>query len=80
MPALTLRKIERCFSEIAAGIAVWVEKAREKGDIPPDSETRRMASLLVDCWEGAALRSRLRGNGAALTAVLDFYFKSVVGR
>jgi len=33
-----------------------------------------MASLLVDCWEGAALRSRLRGNAAPLTTMLDFYF------
>jgi TetR/AcrR family transcriptional repressor of nem operon len=33
-----------------------------------------MASLLVDCWEGAALRSRLRGSPTPLTAMLDFYF------
>ena len=72
------RKIEACFAEIAARIAVCLEKAREKGDIPPDSETRRMASLLVDCWEGAALRSRLRGSAAPLSAMLDFYFQSLI--
>jgi TetR/AcrR family transcriptional repressor of nem operon len=74
------RKIERCLSEIAKRIAVCLEEARKTGDIPPDSDTRRMASLLVDCWEGAALRSRLRGNAAPLTAMLDFYFRSAVGR
>ena len=74
------RKVEGCFSEIAKRIAVCLEEARTKGDIPADSNTRRMASLLVDCWEGAALRSRLRGNAAPLTAMLDFYFKSAVGR
>ncbi len=74
------RKIERCFSEIARRIAVSLEEARERGDIPADSHPRRMASLLVDCWEGAALRSRLRGNAAPLTAMLDFYFRSAVGR
>jgi TetR/AcrR family transcriptional repressor of nem operon len=74
------RKIEGCFSEIAERIAVCLEKARQRGDIPADSNTRRMASLLVDCWEGAALRSRLRGNAAPLTAMLDFYFQSVVSR
>ena len=35
-----------------------------------------MASLLVDCWEGAALRSRLRRDPAPLGAMLDFYFRS----
>ena len=74
------RKIEGCFTEIAARIAVCLEQARKRGDIPADSNTRRMASLLVDCWEGAALRSRLRGNAAPLTAMLDFYFQSAAGR
>ena len=74
------RKIEVCFSEIAARIAVCLEQARKRGDIPADSDTRRMASLLVDCWEGAALRSRLRGNAAPLKAMLDFYFQSAVSR
>jgi TetR/AcrR family transcriptional repressor of nem operon len=73
-------KIEGCFSEIAKRIAVCLEEARRRGDIPSGSNTRRMASLLVDCWEGAALRSRLRGSAAPLTAMLDFYFQSAVGR
>ncbi len=38
-----------------------------------------MADLLVDCWEGAALRSRLRRDPASLDAMLDFYFGAVVG-
>jgi TetR/AcrR family transcriptional repressor of nem operon len=69
-------KIEECFSAIAKRIASCLEEARKRGDIPADSNTRSMASLLVDCWEGAALRSRLRGNPAPLTAMLDFYFRS----
>ncbi|MEO8507025.1 MAG: TetR family transcriptional regulator C-terminal domain-containing protein [Betaproteobacteria bacterium] len=74
------RKVEGCFSEIAKRIATCLEEARTRGEIPPESDTRRMASLLVDCWEGAALRSRLRGNAAPLIAMLDFYFQSAVGR
>ncbi|MCM2316571.1 MAG: TetR/AcrR family transcriptional regulator [Thermoanaerobaculia bacterium] len=74
------RKIEQCFSEIAGRIAVCLEDARERGDLPADADTKRMASLLVDCWEGAALRSRLRGSAAPLTAMLDFYFRSALHR
>ncbi len=74
------RKIEGCLSEIAERLAVCLEQARKRGDIRADSNPRRMASLLVDCWEGAALRSRLRGNAAPLTAMLDFYFQSAVSR
>jgi TetR/AcrR family transcriptional repressor of nem operon len=74
------RKIEECFAEIAARIAVCLEQAKKTGALPRDSDTRRLASLLVDCWEGAALRSRLRGNAAPLKAMLEFYFKTAVRR
>ena len=72
------RKIENCFSEIAARISLCLEEARATGGIPSDSDPRQMASLLVDCWEGAALRSRLQGDAAPLQAMLDFYFRSAV--
>jgi TetR/AcrR family transcriptional repressor of nem operon len=71
------RKIEGCFSMIAERLASCLEEARENGDIPPGCDARQMANLLVDCWEGAALRSRLRRDPAALDAMLDFYIHSV---
>lgn len=73
------RRIEECFSAIQRRIATCLEEARQRGDIPATSDPERMAGLLVDCWEGAALRSRIRGSPAPLTAMLDFYFGSVVG-
>lgn len=74
------RRIEECFSEIAGRIAGCLELARANGDIPAGSDPRRLASLLIDCWEGAALRSRLRGSPAPLRAMLDFYFGSALTR
>lgn len=71
-------KIEGCFSEIAGRIATCLDEAQETGDLPASADTRQMASLLVDCWEGAALRSRLLGSAAPLTSMLDFYFRSAV--
>lgn len=73
-------KIERCFSYIAERIADCLEEARLQGDIPAESHTLGMATLLVDCWEGAALRSRLRGSAEPLTSMLDFYFQSAAAR
>jgi TetR/AcrR family transcriptional repressor of nem operon len=70
------RKIAGCFAEIARRLAGCLEEARTRGDIPADANTARMASVLVDCWEGAALRSRLQRNAAPLNAMLDFYFQS----
>lgn len=72
------RKIEACFSQIAGRLAGCLELARRNGDLPAGADTRRLAGLLVDCWEGAALRSRLRGSAAPLKAMLDFYFDAAV--
>ena len=72
------RKIEWCFSSIAERVATCLDEARQKGEIPTGCDVQQMADLLVDCWEGAALRSRLRQNPASLNAMLDFYIRSVV--
>lgn len=69
-------KIEGCFSEIAERLANCLQEARGLGQLPSDADPRQMANVLVDCWEGAALRSRLRQEAAPLTAMLDFYFRS----
>jgi TetR/AcrR family transcriptional repressor of nem operon len=72
------QKIETCFSKIAERIAEGLEEARQSGAIPAGSDPRQMAEILVDCWEGAALRSRLRRNPRSLDEMLDFYFQRVV--
>jgi TetR/AcrR family transcriptional repressor of nem operon len=69
-------KIETCLSEIARQVANCLEEAVAQGDLPADSDPMEMAELLVNCWEGAALRSRLRRSPAPLSAMLDFYFSS----
>jgi TetR/AcrR family transcriptional repressor of nem operon len=74
------RKIQWCFAEIAKRLAACLEEAVRRGDLPADSEPRQMAGLLVDCWEGAALRSRLQRHPAPLKAMLDFYFQSAISR
>jgi TetR/AcrR family transcriptional regulator, transcriptional repressor for nem operon len=70
-------RIEACISAIAGRIAICLEEAREKGEIAKGYDTRRLADLCVNCWEGAALRSRLRQDPGSLDAMLDFYFSAV---
>ncbi|MDT3677234.1 MAG: TetR family transcriptional regulator C-terminal domain-containing protein [Burkholderiaceae bacterium] len=71
------QKIDWCFSQIAERLAACLEEAQCAGDVPAQANPREMANRLVDCWEGAALRSRLRRDPAPLDAMLDFYFGTV---
>lgn len=67
-------KIESCLSAIALRIAGCLDEARRCGDLAPDIDTRILANTIVNCWEGAALRSRLLRDPAPLVAALDFCF------
>jgi TetR/AcrR family transcriptional repressor of nem operon len=69
------RKVEECFNAIASRIAACLKEAVEHGDLPANTHPRAMADLLVNCWEGAALRTRLRRDPAPLREMLDFYFR-----
>lgn len=70
------RKVEWCFSEIARRIAGCLEQAVRRGDLPARTNPRAMADLLINCWEGAALRTRLRRDPAPLREMLDFFLRS----
>ena len=74
------RKIEGCLNAIADCLADCLNEARLRGDITIDCDARQMANILVDGWEGAALRSRLQRSPTPLNAMLDFYIRSVVAR
>ncbi|MCC5811020.1 MAG: TetR family transcriptional regulator C-terminal domain-containing protein [Ectothiorhodospiraceae bacterium] len=68
------RKIEECFAVIVQRLADCMQEAKEAGDLPADTDPQHMADLLLNCWEGAALRCRLRRDPAPLDEMLDFYF------
>lgn len=67
-------RIEDCFSYIASRFEDCVAQARERGDVPASVDPREAANLLLNCWEGAALRSRLWRDPAPLREMLDFSF------
>lgn len=68
------RKVEWCFLTIANRIAATLAEAVAGGTLPASTNTQAMAELLINCWEGAALRTRLRRDPAPLRDMLDFYF------
>ena len=70
------QKVEQCLSEIGRRVAACLAEAVERGDLAPDTDPEAMAELLINCWEGAALRTRLRRDPRPLHEMLDFYFKS----
>ncbi len=73
-------RIEQCISQIASKMEGCLRLAIERGDVSARENPRNLAALLVNCWEGAALRTRLLRDPAPLGAMLDFYFQSIEPR
>lgn len=71
------KRIEGCFQAIAGRIAGCLNEAIDQGALSPTVDAESLANLLVDCWEGAALRTRLLRDAAPLRSMLDFYFQSL---
>jgi TetR/AcrR family transcriptional repressor of nem operon len=71
------KNVEACFTAIARRFEKALIRARARGQLREDIDPRELAELLVNCWEGAALRSRLRRSAAPLRQMLDFYFAAV---
>jgi len=68
------KKIDGCLTGIGETIARCLEEARCRGDLPSTCDPRLLAETIVNAWEGAALRSRLRRAGNPFDTVLDFCF------
>jgi TetR/AcrR family transcriptional regulator, transcriptional repressor for nem operon len=66
-------KIESCLAAIVGRIERCLEEARRQGEIAASADPGQLANLWVNCWEGAALRSRLTRNPTSLHTMLDFY-------
>ena len=65
------RRIEGSFDGITRRLADTLEEARRRGDLSSEIDALQTATLMLDCWEGAAMRSRLLRSPAPLESVLD---------
>jgi TetR/AcrR family transcriptional repressor of nem operon len=67
--------IDQCMTTIGERFAICLAEAKAQGDLSARSDPHKMSILLVNCWEGAALRSRLQRRPEPLDEMLDFYFE-----
>ena len=72
------RRIEAAFDGIARRLAEPLEEARRRGDMPSENDPLLAATLLIDCWEGAAMRSRLLRSPVPLEAALGAASRGVL--
>ena len=72
------RRMEGAFDGIARRLAESLDEARRRGDLPAETDPLQAANLMLDCWEGAAARSRLVRSPAPLEAAIEISFRMVL--
>jgi len=70
-------RIDECLMVIGNGIAGALKEAQRRGDLDDNADPDALAMLVVNAWEGAALRSRLRRGAQPLNDMLDFVLNAV---
>lgn len=72
------RRMEGAFDGIARRLSETLEEARRREDLPAEIDPVQAANLILDCWEGAAARSRLIRSPAPLEAAIEVSFRTVL--
>jgi TetR/AcrR family transcriptional repressor of nem operon len=72
------RRMESAYDGMARRLAEALAEAKQRGDVPSDIDPLQSANLLLDCWEGAAARSRLLRSPAPLESAMDVSFRTVL--
>ena len=62
----------------AERIAACLQEAIEAGELPPYSDPQLLSKLLIDGFQGAALRMKLERSPAALERFLTLYFERLL--
>jgi TetR/AcrR family transcriptional repressor of nem operon len=66
--------VDFAFDRWATLLAGAIDEARTAGEVSTDLDPAATAQLLIDAWEGAALRAKATGNSTPLDNVLALAF------
>ena len=72
------RRMEGAYDGIARRLADTLAEAKQRGELPSETDLLQSANLMLDCWEGAAARSRLLRSPAPLESAMDVSFRTVL--
>jgi len=71
-------RVAVAFDEWTRSLARVVGEARDAGDLSVNTDPEATAAFLIDAWEGAVLRAKVKQNGAPLVAFLDMAFARIL--
>jgi TetR/AcrR family transcriptional repressor of nem operon len=74
------KRISASFARWQHAIAAVLEQAVAQKELSPDADAEALAGFVLNCWEGALLRSQADKSDAPLEAFLHFVFDELLAR
>ena len=74
---LNLRKL---LAEWTASLAICLEEGQRDGSIRSDVAAAKLASLLLDAWQGALLRAKVERSPTSLNNFIDVLLPKLTGK
>jgi TetR/AcrR family transcriptional repressor of nem operon len=68
------KRISTSFASWQQRIALVIHQAVEQGELPANTDSESLAGFLLNCWEGALLRSQAEHSDAPLDAFMRQVF------
>ena len=71
-------KTKAGFEMSTAVFEACLDKAKEQGDVAPDTNTKKLARFLVSSWQGAGVRMKAEKTTDALHEFIDITFNKLI--
>lgn len=80
LPELFREQLKAVFLDWQGRIEICLDTAKSAGQIPPDADCEKLATVFWIGWEGAVLRAKLEKSSEPLLAFSNFYFTAITNR
>jgi TetR/AcrR family transcriptional repressor of nem operon len=71
-------RVRGAFDDWTGALAVIIDEAKNRGDLPSSTDPAAVASFLIDAWEGAVLRAKVKQDCAPLRLFLEMAFSKIL--
>jgi TetR/AcrR family transcriptional repressor of nem operon len=74
------RKLKKSLADMTMKVALFLEKAKETGELPPGFDTNANAEFILNSWEGALMRLKVEKNSAPMHLFYKIVFENLLGQ
>ena len=72
------KKLDEAFGKMNHKVTLFLEKARDQGELSDATDLEGLAHFILNCWEGALLRVKVSKNSAPMDLFEGFVFDQML--